>query len=142
VPSWCELECRLSVLPGHRLELVRRRVEDVVRTCAEALGADMPALTWIGFQADGHVFAPGSQAEALLSRLHQEVMGTQLQSISMTATSDTRVYDLYYGIPTLCYGADAVGMHSPAEGVDLVSLQKTTEIIALFIASWCGLIKI
>lgn len=139
VPSWCELECRLSVLPGHSLPDVRERVIDAVRRCAEGLEAEMPALSWIGFQADGHVFAPGTSAEALLAEIHEKSLGYPLEPLSMTATSDTRFYDLYYGIPALCYGGFGRSMHSPAEAVDLASLQKTTEIIALFVARWCGL---
>ncbi len=142
VPSWCELDCRISVLPGHSLEAMRARVTYAVRRCAERIEGDVPVLTWIGFQADGHVFAPGSAAEAVLAEIHQSVMGEALEPTSMTATSDTRFYDLYYGIPTLCYGARAVGMHSPGEAIELSSLQKTTEIIALFVSRWCGLIKI
>jgi acetylornithine deacetylase len=142
VPSWCELDCRLSVLPGQGLPSVRERIGKAIRRCAEAIGGDMPILSWIGFQADGHVFAPGTAAEALLSDIHDKVTGTPLELISMTATSDTRFYDLYYDIPTLCYGANSVGMHSPQEAVELDSLKKTTEIIALFVASWCGLIKL
>jgi len=30
-------------------------------------------------------------------------------------------------------------MHAPAEAVYLASLEQTTEIIASFIAEWCGL---
>ena len=139
VPSWCELECRLSVLPGQSLPAMRERVTEAVRQCAEALGAVMPELTWIGFQADGHVFEPGSEAETLLADIHHAVIGTPLEALSLTATSDTRVYDLYYGIPALCYGGIGHGMHSPSEAVDLASLRKTTEIIALFVSRWCGL---
>lgn len=139
VPSWCELECRLSVLPGHSLPQVRERVSAAVRRCAATLEAEMPALSWIGFQADGHVFAPGTAAEALLADIHAEVLGTALEPLSMTATSDTRFYDLYYGIPALCYGGNARGMHAPSEAVELASLQTTTEVIARFVASWCGL---
>lgn len=139
VPSWCEVECRLSVLPGHSLPDVRERVINAVKACAQALDADAPTLTWIGFQADGHVFEPGTEAEGILARIHEETMGYPLEPLSMTATSDTRFYDLYYGIPALCYGGMARGMHAPSEAVDLASLQKTTEIIAQFIADWCGL---
>ena len=139
VPSWCELECRLSVLPGHRLEDVRARVTEAVRACAAGLGAEMPTLSWIGFQADGHVFQPGTEAEVLLAEIHQEVIGAPLEPLVMTATSDTRFYDLYYGIPALCYGGHGVGLHAPHEAVDLQSLEKTTAIIARFIARWCGL---
>jgi len=139
VPSWCELECRLSVLPGHRLEDVRTRIIEAVRACADALDARMPDLSWIGFQADGHVFHPGTEAEAVLSDIHRQVIGTALEPLIMTATSDTRFYDLYYGIPALCYGGHGVGLHAPTEAVDLASLERTTAVIARFIARWCRL---
>jgi acetylornithine deacetylase len=139
VPSWCELECRLSVLPGHSLAQVRERVTEAVRRCAAALEAEMPELSWIGFQADGHVFAPGTAAEAVLADIHAEVLGQPLEPLCLTATSDTRFYDLYYGIPALCYGGNARGMHAPSEAVELASLATTTEVIARFVANWCGL---
>ncbi len=139
VPAWCEIECRLSVLPGDSLESVRAAVLACVADCAASLGAEAPpALTWIGFQADGHVFEPGSDAEAVLEEAHQAVFGTPLERFSMTATSDTRQYDLYYGIPTLCYGPRGAGAHSAAERTDLASMIETTKAIALFIATWCG----
>lgn len=142
VPSWCELDCRLSVLPGDSLPDVRARVTATVEACAERLGTAAPELTWIGFQADGHVFEPGTDAEAVLAEVHEEVTGSPLESFAMTATSDTRFYDLYYDIPALCYGANARGLHSPDEGVDLDSLRVTTGIIARFVARWCGLRRI
>ncbi|MBZ9938170.1 ArgE/DapE family deacylase [Mesorhizobium sp. BR1-1-16] len=139
VPAWCEIECRLSVLPGDSLPDMRAWVLETVADCAERLGADAPpALTWIGFQADGHVFEPGSEAEAVLERVHEAVFATPLERFSMTATSDTRQYDLYYGIPTLCYGPRGSGAHSAAERTDLASMIETTKAIALFIAEWCG----
>lgn len=138
VPSWCELECRISVLPGHALPEVRARVTETVRACAERLGTAAPVLTWIGFQADGHIFKPGTEAEAVLAKVHTAATSTPLESVNLTATSDTRFYDLYYGIPALCYGGHARGLHSPSEAVDLESLKVTTEIIAGFIAEWCG----
>ena len=139
VPSWCELECRISVLPGISLPEMRARVIKAVEDCAARLGTAVPALEWHGFQADGHVFEPGTEAEAVLAQAHEAVLGTALQPYVMCATSDTRFYDLYYGIPALCYGGNARGLHSPDEAVELASLQKTTETIARFIAEWCGL---
>ncbi|WP_454856492.1 ArgE/DapE family deacylase [Rhizobium binxianense] len=140
VPSWCEIECRLSVLPGHPLPQVRQRVIDCIKNSAERLAArQVPDVTWIGFQADGHVFEPGSEAEAVLARSHLRVFGAELETFSQTATSDTRQYDLYYGIPTLCYGGRGHDSHSPHERTDLNSMKETTRIIGLFIADWCGL---
>lgn len=142
VPSWCELECRISVLPGISLPEMRARVIKAVEDCAARLGTAVPALEWHGFQSDGHVFEPGTEAEAVLAQVHECVLGTALQPYVMCATSDTRFYDLYYDIPALCYGGIARGLHSPDEAVDLDSLQKTTETIARFIAEWCGLRRI
>lgn len=139
VPSWCELDCRLSVLPGDALPDVRARIAAAVAACAGRLGTAPPALSWIGFQAEGHVFHPGTAAEAALAAAHRAVMGTELDTVAMTATSDTRFYDLYYGIPALCYGGHGRGLHAPSEAVDLASLQETTLVIARFIADWCGL---
>lgn len=138
VPSWCEVDCRLSVLPGHALPDVRARVAATVAACAARLGTPPPALSWIGFQADGHVFQPGSAAESVLAEVHEAVLGTSLEPHIMPATSDTRFYDLYYGIPALCYGGIARGMHAPDEGMNLHSLKQTTEVIARFIVDWCG----
>ncbi|MCX5570217.1 ArgE/DapE family deacylase [Kaistia nematophila] len=139
VPSWCEFECRLSVLPGHTLPEVRQRVLDAIAASAERLGAArVPELTWIGFQADGHVLEPGSDAEAVLARVHETVFGARLETFSQTATSDARQYDLYYGIPALCYGGCGSGSHSPKEKTDLASMKQITKAIALFVAEWCG----
>ncbi len=139
VPSWCELECRLSVLPGHALPDVRARVAATVAAVAEQLATPVPALTWIGFQADGHVFRPGTEVETVFTRVHESVTAMPLEAISLTATSDTRFYDLYYGIPTICSGGIGRGMHAPTEAVNLDSVKQTTEIIARFVADWCGL---
>lgn len=139
VPSWCEIECRLSVLPGHPNVDVQKRIRTCVAGTAERLNNKVPEVTWIGFKAEGHVFKSGSDAESELEACHRAIFGEQLDDLIMTATSDTRNYDLYYDIPTLCYGCAGDGFHSPNEAVDLASLEKTTNVLALFIARWCGL---
>ena len=119
---------------------MRARVTECITETARRIDAPRePVISWIGFQADGHVLEPGSDAEAVLADVHQAVHGTPLETFSLTATSDTRQYDLYYGIPTLCYGGHGEGSHSPGERTDLASMRETTKTIALFIAEWCGL---
>jgi acetylornithine deacetylase len=139
IPGWCEIDCRLSVLPGDALADMRHWVCEAVAACATRLGAFVaPEVSWIGFQADGHVFAPGTAAEEVLGCVHKAVFGEELTSFSQTATSDSRQYDLYYGIPALCYGPKGSGAHSAEEKTDLASMIETTKVIALFIARWCG----
>ncbi|MFW7267955.1 ArgE/DapE family deacylase [Gluconacetobacter sp. Hr-1-5] len=139
VPSWCEIDCRIGILPGQSLEAVRRAILDTVAACAREKGNEASAdVTWVGFQAEPYVQEPGSAAEAALALAHKTVFGTELESFSMPATCDVRLYGFHYGIPTLCYGSLGEGLHSPRERADLESMKKTTVVLALFIAEWCG----
>jgi acetylornithine deacetylase len=74
-----------------------------------------------------------------LARAHETVFGSKLEARATQAYLDTRVYALYDKIPALCYGASAENVHGYNERVDLKSVERTTEAIALFIAEWCGL---
>jgi acetylornithine deacetylase len=142
VPSWCELDCRLGVLPGQDLADVRESILGALREKARSLNAAPPEVDWIGFQAEAYVLEPGSAAEAVLEAAHRDVTGAPLGSFIQPATSDVRHYGLYYGIPALCYGGKGSGLHGSSERVDLASMLETTVVIAMFIAEWCGLAPI
>lgn len=53
-----------------------------IAACAAGMGTPPPALSWIGFPADGHVFQPGSVAEGVLAGVHEAVLCTSLDPIS------------------------------------------------------------
>jgi acetylornithine deacetylase len=97
-----------------------------------------PKVTFNGFFAEGYVLAPGSEAEARLRKAHQVVTGGDLQSRVGTAYLDARVYTLYDRIPALTYGAVGENYHGCDERVNLDSVLRTTQAMALFIADWCG----
>ena len=140
-PAWCEVDCRIGLLPGTSLEAARRQVLDVVARVAKSDGFmanNPPEVIWNGFQADGYVLEPGTDAEAVLRRVHEQVFGTKLEEHSSTGVADSRMYGLYYGIPGICYGPSGEGAHAFDERVNLANLQRTTVAIATFIADWCG----
>jgi acetylornithine deacetylase len=144
-PAWCEVDCRIGLLPGTTLEEAR---DEVLRTVAEAARGDHflannpPEVIWNGFQADAHVLHPGSEAEAVLGQVHQDILGTKMTARLGTAVNDTRFYDLYYNVKALCYGPGGQGSHGFDERADLAMLKQTTLIIAGFIADWCGTVEI
>jgi acetylornithine deacetylase len=144
-PAWCEVDCRIGLLPGTTLEAARA---EVLRTVADAARGDNflannpPEVIWNGFQADGHVLHPGSEAEAVLARVHEEILGTKMAARLSTAVNDTRFYDLYYNVTALCYGPSGDGGHGFDERADLAALKRTTLVIAGFIADWCGVQQI
>jgi acetylornithine deacetylase len=141
-PAWCELDCRLGLLPG---ETPAEAMKGIEQCLAEAqkndsfLSSNPAELVWSGFQADPSVCEPGSAAEAALAAVHERVFEQKLEDRISTAVNDTRYYAVDYGIPALCYGPYGVGPHAFDERVDLDSVRKTTLSIALFVAQWCGL---
>jgi len=138
-PSWCNVDCRLGVLPGKPIEVAKDEVLTTIFETAEAapiIAQHSPEVIWNGFQAEGSVLK-SCEAEAVLNRAHCAVFGTEmLERISM-AVDDTRFYNHYDSIPGLCYGPAGENLHGFDERASLRSLQETTLVLALFIAEWC-----
>ena len=141
-PAWCELDCRLGLLPGSTPAEAMKGIEQCLAAAQQNdsfLSSNPAELIWSGFQADPSICEPGSAAEAALAAVHERVFEKPLEDRMSTAVNDTRYYAVDYGIPALCYGPYGVGPHAFDERVDLDSVRKTTLSIALFVAQWCGL---
>jgi acetylornithine deacetylase len=141
-PAWCEVDCRIGVLPGTDLADARQEVLDTVAAAARGdgfLANNAPEVVWNGFQADAYHLEPGSDAEAVLATAHEAVFGATMPERRSTAVNDTRFYGVYYGMPALCYGPSGSGSHGFDEHGDLGNLRRTTLAIAAFVADWCGL---
>lgn len=74
-----------------------------------------------------------------MERAHQNVTGSALQDYVLPAYLDARVYALYGEMAALTYGPYAENIHGFDERFSLASLQRSTAVLALFIAEWCGL---
>ena len=141
VPSWCNIDCRVSIYPGRSAEDAAREITERVKAFAQSdnfLSNNPPRVVFNGFHAEGYVLEPGSEAEAVLERAHEEAIGAPLQSFMTAGYLDTRVYALYNQIPALCYGPKSRNIHGINESVSLSSVKKITQAMALFIAEWCG----
>jgi acetylornithine deacetylase len=140
-PAWCEVDCRIGLLPGTPLAQARAEVMQAVARAAETdafLANNKPEVIWSGFQADGYVLEPGTEAEAVLAQCHKAVFPSEMPARVSTAVNDTRFYGNYFGVPGLCYGPAGDGAHGFDERVNLANLKQTTLAIATFIAEWCG----
>jgi acetylornithine deacetylase len=140
-PAWCEVDCRIAVLPGMSLAAFREELTDVVMAAARQdpfLADNPPEIVWNGFQADDYVLEPGSAFETTVRAAHRRVAGSEPGETILPAVTDCRFYGRYYGIPSLCYGASGSGSHGFDESVDLASIRQVTLTIANVIADWCG----
>lgn len=145
VPAWCDVDCRMGLLPGWSVDQCKAEIAATVAEAARAhpfLANNPPEVIWNGFQAEGYVL--GDDAVPGLTTLHKALRDVQgadapLPEHKMTALTDTRFYGLYYGIPSFCFGPRAQNIHGFDERVDLDSVAEVTRILTLFIARWCGL---
>ncbi len=145
VPAWCDVDCRMGLLPGWSLEDCKARIAACVAEAARDhpfLANNLPEVIWNGFQAEGYVL--GEDAQPGLDTLQAALRDLQgpdagLEKHCSTALTDTRFYGLYYGIPAFCFGPRAEQIHGFDERVELASVAEVTRIFAQFIARWCGL---
>jgi len=142
VPAWCVFDVRIATYPGQSLDEARGEIENCIRVAAQDnpfLADFPPEITYHGFLAEGYVLQDAEEAEAVLGRAHKVAYGEPLGEVATTATTDARFYGLYAGIPALVYGPSSFNIHGFNERVDLESVRRNTQAMALFIAEWCGL---
>lgn len=145
VPAWCKFQVRISLYPGEKAQEKLIEITDHIAAFARSdrfLNQNPPKITQNGFNSEGYYLQPGSEAEAVLGRAHEAAFGAAMESFTTPAYLDARVYALYAGIPTLCYGPVAYNVHGFDEYVSLASLRSVTKSMALFIADWCGVEEI
>jgi len=141
-PAWCEVDCRIGLLPGTSPEEAMAGIEATGRAAAKGdgfLANNPPEIVWTGFQNDLFVLEPGSEAEAVLAAAHASVHGGQLPERRTTAVNDTRYYGLYFDIPGLCYGPKGEGAHAFDERTSIEDLRTCTRTISTFVTEWCGI---
>lgn len=142
VPAWCDVDCRIGILPGWRIEDAQAEIRACVAQAASGhpfLRSNPPEVIWNGFLAEGWVLEGADEPERVFGAAHAQVFGGRPPDRTMTALTDTRFYGLYYGMPALCWGPKAENIHGFDERVELDSMRKCMETIALFVADWCGL---
>jgi acetylornithine deacetylase len=142
VPTRCVMDLRLGFYPGVSAADVRTAIEHRLQRAA---GED-PRLRDIryrvhysGFQAEGCVVDRDQPLISALARAHERVMDQPAQWLASNATTDTRVLQIYGGIPTTCYGPQAGDIHGIDEWVSMDSTRDVAAVLALLIADWCKL---
>lgn len=147
VPAWCRFDVRMGIYPGQEIDAARSELEECIRDSAKQdpfLRDHPPEITCHGFLAEGyslddHAVSAAGEARSSLAQAHRTVTGDELQSMPITATTDARFFGLYADIPALVYGPTAERIHGFNERVELESVRRVTQSIALFVADWCGL---
>jgi acetylornithine deacetylase len=144
VAGQCAIDCRLSFYPGVTVEETRARIEAALERAAARdpwLSQHPPRISYYGFQSPGSTIAPDDPLVQLVSRLHVAEYGQPLQPRSGTGTNDMRYFNVFAGMPALCYGVNGFGAHEADEWLDLDSLASTCRVIGAAILNWCGVVE-
>lgn len=142
VPAHCKMGVRIGFPPGP----TAKEIEDLIRgfireACAQdsLLAGLATTVTFTGLNAAGYALAEESPFMQQLDAAHGMVRGEPAKRLAATCTTDARFFHLYGDVPVTCYGPEATNIHGIDESVSLASLRDTTAVLALFMASWCGL---
>ncbi|MBL7176836.1 MAG: ArgE/DapE family deacylase [Desulfobacteraceae bacterium] len=142
VPAWCHFDMRVGFYPGWDLADVRAKIETCIQKAAhedDFIKSNIPTIVYNGHQSEGFVLKNADEVEGVLGKSHKAVFGERLGEFSIPGATDGRFFSLYANTPALVYGPKCISSHGFDEAVDIESVRKTTQTIALFIAHWCGL---
>jgi acetylornithine deacetylase len=140
VPQQAKMQVRVSFFPGEDMEEVRQRLTACIERSVRhnpRLNGVKATVSFRGHAAEGYASSNPALFDALRSA-HRLLTGTTPRDLASTATTDTRFFHLYRGIPATCYGPVGGNFHGADEWVDIQSMLDVAVVLALFIASWCG----
>jgi len=143
VPAWCDFDMRIGFYPGQDLAWVRNEIENCIQEAVEKHGYlkdNPPQVIYHGHQTEGYILDKADEVEKVLGQSHQRVFDAEVKKIVIPGATDGRFYSLYANTPALVYGPKCRAAHGFDEAVEIESIRKTTQTIALFIADWCGLL--
>lgn len=144
VPCSASMDVRVGFYPGMALDAVRRSVEETIAAACRlrpALKGAEVSVTYKGFQAEGCVMDREGAMMRLLADVHRRVADAPVEFLASTATTDARFFQIYGNIPATCYGPVGGGYHGIDEWVSIDSMMQVAEVLAVFMAEWCGLEK-
>ncbi|MCF4166290.1 ArgE/DapE family deacylase [Zavarzinia compransoris] len=141
VPCAASIDVRVGFYPGMSIKAVKASLEMAIeeaRAMQPALKGAAVKITYRGFQAEGCAIDPQEPLLEGLRRAHFQVSEKPLTELASTATTDARFFILYGDTPATCYGPTAGSIHGIDEWVSLPSMMEVAEVLALFMADWCG----
>jgi len=144
VPCSASVDIRVGFYPGMTLESVRGKLEETIATATKndsrLTSADV-RIEYRGFQAEGCVMDEGGDLMTSLADAHRRITNAPIEMMASTATTDCRFFELYGDTPATCYGPEAADYHGIDEWVSIDSMMEVVLVLALFMASWCGVEK-
>ncbi len=127
VPAWCDVDCRIALLPGWSVSERQREIETCVAKTAASipfLANNPPQVVWSGYLSHGYVMREQPEVRQTLNRAYRATTRKPLSRRLATSLNDARFYDRYFNIPTFCYGPIGERIRGFNERVNLTSARN------------------
>jgi acetylornithine deacetylase len=140
VAGWATLECRISFVPGERMEDVRREVEHTVAEVAMSdpwLREHPPTVEWFGWRGEAWTQDEEHPLVRTVKGAVEQVSGERADIFGKAAGMDTR-FAMYFDMPALSYGPSGANSHGCDEYVERDTVIRCAKVLAISILRWCG----
>jgi len=138
VACYCEADFRVGFYPGDSLESIKAQLQHTIDQVDLPNDLDVE-LCYTGFQAEGCEINSDAPLIESIKEAHLLVSHKECEELAVTATTDCRFFQLYGNTPATCYGPIAENIHGFNERVSIESTVQVAQVLAVFIANWCGL---
>jgi acetylornithine deacetylase len=141
VAGWAVLEGRVGFVPGETKKQVQEELEQAV---GEAVREDEwfrdhpPQVEWFGWMTDPWVEPQDSPFIKNFLAAAERVLGAPPVILGSSGGLDNR-FGPYFSTPSFSFGPAGGNHHSIDEYVEIPSLLRVTQTLAVFAAEWCGL---
>lgn len=144
VPCSASVDIRVGFYPGMSLDSVRAKLEATIDAAKQSdprlRSADI-RVEYRGFQAEGCVIDEEGDLMTSLADAHRRITNAPIEMMASTATTDCRFFELYGDTPATCYGPESAEYHGIDEWVSIDSMMEVVQVLAVFMAAWCGVEK-
>jgi len=143
VPGRCEIEVRMSFVPGETEASIQHEIEARVSTISQAspwLRKHPPIIEYFGWHTEPWLQDERDPFVQAFVQTVQQVRGGAdplPQVMGMTAGLDARFAALY-GVPAFAWGPKGANLHGADEYVELDSVVAVARTLAAFLMHWCG----
>ena len=127
-PARCVVAIERRTLPGERIEVVRRELEQLL-ALARAADPRLDTELRIGLQRDPFEVDPGSEIVAVLRAAARDVLGSEPQIVGDHPWMDA-AFTSAAGIPTVVFGPGGAGAHALEEYGDIASVERCAAVLS------------
>lgn len=144
VPGRCEIDVRMSFVPGETEAGVKQEIATRVHAIAQRstwLRDHPPRIEYFGWHAEPwiqdeqHPFV--QSFVACVNQVRRTINEPLPVPMGLTAGLDTRFAGLY-GVPAFAWGPKGANLHGADEYVELDSMIEVARTLAVFATQWCG----